>query len=78
MVQSAVDPDEHAPNLKSGWRLFLAQRRQVEIDHRGLQRTVPEILLDEAQIDSGFKQMRGVAVSERMDRNRLLELQLVV
>src|SRR5258708_37915191 len=48
----------------------------MEIDHCGLQGTVPEILLDEAQVDAGFEQMRGVAVPERVNRDPLAEAEL--
>src|SRR2546421_5202047 len=42
--------------LDRGARLFLAQRRQMEVDHGGRQRAVPQILLDQPQVDPGFEQ----------------------
>src|SRR4051812_7279855 len=58
-------------------RLFLAQRRQMEVDHGGLQRAVPQVLLDQPQVDAGFKQVGGVAVTERVNRDRLAEVELL-
>ena len=55
---------------RSGAGLFLAQRRQMEIDHRGLQRAVTQVLLDQPEVDSGLEQVGGIAVPERVDRDR--------
>ena len=38
-------------------------RGQMEVDHRRLQRTVAEVLLDQPQVDAGFEQVGGVAMS---------------
>ena len=57
--------------LDPGDRLLLAHRGQMEVDHRGLQRAVAEVLLDQPQVDAGFEQVGGVAVPQRVDRDRL-------
>src|SRR3954468_20220302 len=44
------------------WLRRFAWERLVEIDHRGVQRTVAQVLLNEPQVDSCFQQVRGVAV----------------
>ena len=51
--------------------LFLAQGRQMEIDRRRLQGTVTQILLDESQVDPRLEQVRGVAMSQGVDRDPL-------
>jgi hypothetical protein len=35
--------------------LFLAQQRQVEINHGGLQRAVSQVLLNEPEAHAGFE-----------------------
>ena len=45
----------------------------MEIDHCRLQGTVTQILLDQAQVDAGLEQVRGVTVPERVDRDPLAE-----
>jgi hypothetical protein len=35
----------------------------MQIDRGGLQAGVAEVLLDQAQIDPGFEQVRGITVS---------------
>lgn len=42
---------------------FFADGRQVQVDHGTLQRTVSQILLDLAEVDTGFQKMGGVAVA---------------
>ncbi len=50
--------------LDPGEGLLLAHRGQMEVDHRGLQRAVAQVLLDQPQVDAGFEQVRGVAVPQ--------------
>ena len=50
--------------------------RQMQIDHRRLQTAVTEKLLNLAQGDTGFQQMSRIAVSERMSRYFLGEIDL--
>ena len=49
----------------------------MEIDHRGLQGTVTQVLLDQAQVHAGLEQVRRVTVPERVDRNPLAEAELL-
>ncbi len=51
--------------------------RQVQINHRRLQAAVAEVLLDQSQRNSGFQQMRRVAVPQRVRRNSLAEVDLL-
>ena len=46
-----------------GERIFLPLVGQVQIDHGGLQAGVPQILLNEAQVDPGLEQMGGIGVA---------------
>ena len=48
--------------LDPGERLLVAHLREMEVDHRGLQRAVAQVLLDQPQVDSRLEQVRGVAV----------------
>jgi len=50
---------------------------QVQILDGRHQRPVAEVLLDDTEADVGFQQMRGEAVSQRVDRNFLAEVQLM-
>ena len=52
------------------------RERQVEIDHRRLQGTVTQILLDHSQIDPCFEQVCRVAVPQRVDRDPLAEAEV--
>ena len=49
---------------------------QMQIDHRGLQAAVTQVLLDDSQADTRFQQMGGVGMSQRVDRNFLAEVDL--
>jgi hypothetical protein len=40
---------------------------EVEIDHRGFESGVPQVLLDETGVDPGFEQRGGVRMSQGMD-----------
>ena len=53
--------------------LLVAGGGEVEVDHRGLQRAVAEVLLDQPEVDPGFEQMGRVAMSQRVDRDGLAE-----
>ena len=44
-------------------RIFLSLVGQVQIDHGRLQAGVPQILLDDAQVDTSLEQMSCIAVS---------------
>jgi hypothetical protein len=57
-------------------RVFLSVAGQVEVDRRRLERLVTEVLLDEAQVDAGFEEMRRVAVAEGVDRDAFFEAEL--
>lgn len=46
-----------------GDRIFLPIAGQVQIDHGRLQAAVPQILLDDAQVDTGFEQMGGIGMA---------------
>ena len=48
----------------------------MEVDHRGLQRAVAEVLLDQPEVDAGLEQVGRVTMSERVDRDGLAESQL--
>jgi hypothetical protein len=48
----------------------------MEVEGGGLERVVAEVLLDEAQIDTGLEQVRGVAVAQGVDRDALSEAEL--
>ena len=45
---------------------FLADRCDVEVDHRCGQVRVAQVLLNESQIDSSLKQVGGVAMPQSM------------
>ena len=46
---------------------------QVGVDGRGLRAIVPQVVLDQAEIDAGFEKMRGVTVAERVDVGPLVD-----
>ena len=48
----------------------------MEIDHRGLQAAVSHVLLDDSQADSGFEQMCGVGMPQRMRTDLLAKVDL--
>jgi hypothetical protein len=50
---------------------------QMQIDHRGGQRRVSQILLDDLQADARFKQVGGIRMPERMGADFLAEVDLV-
>ena len=50
---------------------------EMEIDHGGVQTAMAQVLLDATDIDAGFQKMGGIAVSERMNGDALLELELL-
>ena len=62
--------------VDGGPRLFLAQGSQMEIDHRRLQGTVTQILLDQSQVDPRFEPVRRVTMSQSVDCDPLAESQL--
>jgi hypothetical protein len=45
--------------------VLVAFARQVQVDHRGLQAKMTQVLLDHAQIDAGFERMGGTASGGR-------------
>jgi hypothetical protein len=49
----------------------------MEVVHRGLERTVAEVLVDQPEVDAGFEEVSRVATPQGMDRNRLLKLKLL-
>ena len=57
-------------------RLLLADGGQMEVDHRGLQRAVAEVLLDQPEVDARLEQVGGVAVPQGVDRDGLAPAQL--
>src|SRR3972149_12032267 len=44
---------------------------EVEIEHGGLQLSVTQVALDGAQVDSGFKEVGGVGMAQRVYGNSL-------
>jgi hypothetical protein len=50
-----------------GPRLFLTEGRPMEVDHRRLQGAVPQILLDQPQVDAGLEQVGVIAVAQRLN-----------
>ncbi len=48
-------------------RSFVQLTSQVGIDCGSLRRVVPQIGLDEAQVDATFQQVSGIAVPQRMN-----------
>ena len=55
----------------------LGNLSQMQVDHRGLQAAVTEILLDDFQRDALFQQMRGVRMAQRVRTDLLSEVELV-
>src|SRR5512135_674467 len=49
----------------------------MEVDHRGLQGAMTEILLDQSEVDPGFEQVGRVAVSESVDCDPLFDAKLL-
>src|SRR5271165_4127947 len=60
-----------------GDRLLLADGGEMEVDHRRWQRAVAQVLLDQPQVDASLQKMGGVAVPQRVDRQRLAPAQLL-
>ena len=56
--------------------MLMALGGEVEIEHGGVEAAVPEILLDAADVDTGFQEVGGVAVSKSMNGDALCELKL--
>ena len=48
----------------------------MEVDHRGLQGAMAEILLDQSEVDPGFEQVGRVAVPEGIDRDLLFDAEI--
>lgn len=48
---------------------------QMQVDHRGLQAGVAEVLLDDSQRDSGLEQMGGVRMPQGMNGHSFLKVQ---
>src|SRR5580704_11128086 len=53
-------------------RLLFAMRREIEVQHRRVQRIVPEVLLDHPRVGAPFQQMRGIGMPESMKRDATL------
>ena len=49
----------------------------MEINHRGLQGTVTQVLLDQAQVHASLEQMCRVTVPQRVDRDPLAKAKLL-
>lgn len=49
---------------------------QVQIDHGGVEAVMPEVLLDAANVDTGFEQMSGITVAKGMDGNPFFKIEL--
>ena len=43
--------------------IFLTLLSKVEIDHGGFELGMAHVSLDDAQVDSGFEEMRGIGVA---------------
>jgi hypothetical protein len=56
---------------------LLPVRREVQVNHRSLQRAVAQVLPDEPQIHTGFLQARRIAALERVQVNCRAELELL-
>ena len=50
--------------------------RQVKVDRGGVQRAMAEVTLNEAEVDAGFQEVGGVAVSESVDGDAFLQAEL--
>lgn len=44
---------------------------EVEIEHGSFELGMAQVALDDAQVDTGFEEMGGVAMAQRMDGNSL-------
>ena len=51
--------------------VFLTFLGEVEIEHGGFELGMAHVALDDAQVDSGFQQMGGVAMTQRVYGNSL-------
>ena len=64
--------------LSIAWRASAsADLGQMQIDHRGLQAAVAEILLDDFQRDTRFEKMGRVGMSQRVDTDFFAKVDLV-
>ena len=55
---------------------LMALSGEMEVDHGGVQAAVAQILLDAADVDTRFQEMGGIAVSEGMNGDALLNMEL--
>jgi hypothetical protein len=52
--------------------VFLTFASKVKVAHRGFEEAMTHILLDVADIDTGFKQVGCVTVAQRVDADALV------
>jgi hypothetical protein len=64
------------PLLDGGDGVLLTMGSQVQVEGGGLERAVPQVLLDQAQVDTGLEQVGGVAVPQRVQGDALLEAEI--
>ena len=50
-------------------RIFLPFLREVQIHHGGFKVGMPQVALNNADVDPWFKQVRGIGVPQGVDRN---------
>ena len=49
--------------------VFLTFLGEVKIEHGGFELGMAQVTLDDAQVDTGFEEMGGVGMTQRMDGN---------
>ena len=52
--------------------VFLTFAGKVEVAHRGLKKAMAHVLLDVADVNPGFEQVSGVAVTKGMNTDAVL------
>lgn len=53
-------------------RVLLTFAGEVEVAHRGLKESVAHVVLDVADVDTGFEQVSGVAVTQGMNTDTMV------
>ena len=53
--------------------IFLTFLGEVEIEHGGFELSMAQVALDDAQVDTGFEEMGGVAMAQGVDRDAFFE-----
>ena len=55
----------------------MALSGKMQINHSRVKTAVTQVLLDTADIDTGFQKMGGIAMSQGMDRDPLFDVKLL-